>query len=259
MAIGIPNLTRFVKTLTGTRSFLRRNAGDDLANAAAGAALGNRNDMQGLGVLHHDQQSGTRSSSSKAMRRVLLSGRWCWSVLAHGRRMARPTDPRRAGLSPDAAAPSTPQDRDAADRGRHLCIHGRSRRVSVPGLFGRLPVDHRRHHARVVYQDIGLNAPKRLRYGLRVDQIAASGCDPAGPIAWLLAWRRPPAGDGQRMAALSWYLALMTDSCLRLVRPSWRRGDALLAASAACDPRHHRRRAQRRKPAGRATRAIAKI
>ncbi|ARC39007.1 carbohydrate kinase (plasmid) [Paracoccus yeei] len=32
-----------------------------------------------------------------------------------------------------------------------------------------------------------------------------------------MAWTRPPAGDGQRMAALSWYLALMTDSCLRLV------------------------------------------
>ncbi|SDE01898.1 Sugar (pentulose or hexulose) kinase [Paracoccus isoporae] len=30
-------------------------------------------------------------------------------------------------------------------------------------------------------------------------------------------WTAPIAGDGQRMLALSWYLALMTDACLRLI------------------------------------------
>ena len=32
-----------------------------------------------------------------------------------------------------------------------------------------------------------------------------------------MAWTAPPAGDGQRMAALSWYLALMTVTCLDLI------------------------------------------
>ena len=32
-----------------------------------------------------------------------------------------------------------------------------------------------------------------------------------------MAWTRPPATDGQRMAALSWYLALMTNTCLDMI------------------------------------------
>ena len=32
-----------------------------------------------------------------------------------------------------------------------------------------------------------------------------------------MGWTRSPANDGQRIAALSWYLALMTDTCLDLI------------------------------------------
>lgn len=46
-------------------------------------------------------------------------------------------------------------------------------------------------------------------------------------------WTAPPASDGQRMAALSWYLALMTDTCLSLIGA---RGPAIIEGPFARNP-----------------------
>lgn len=70
-----------------------------------------------------------------------------------------------------------------------------------------------------------------LRDGVMILPAVEPGSGPFQGRA--MAWTRPPATDGQRMTALSWYLALMTATCLDMIGA---RGPAIVEGPFARNP-----------------------